>query len=96
MQPIYVAVTVYVPDWLTADGLIVGFCREDAYPPGPAHEYVTPGTASVAVSSSVVPAHKGELLPGIGGGGDAGNVSTSGPGTTLEEHPRAVVTLIFV
>ena len=54
---------------------------------------MVPVVLVVAVNSSVLPEHIGELLPVVGNAGGAGSARTKGP-TLLEIHPLSV-TVIF-
>ena len=67
-QPLSVAITEYVPVASVFAGLIDGFCSPDAKPFGPVQLKVDPAVL-VAVKSSAVPEHTGELLVNTGAGG---------------------------
>ena len=67
-QPFAVAVTEYIPLAVTDADVIVGFCTEAVYVPGPVHEYVVPEIV-LAARLRLLPAQTGELLLAVGATG---------------------------
>jgi len=59
-----VAVTVYVPPWLTWLILIDGFCVDEEYPLGPVHDQVVMTPFTEALRLSVFPTHN-DAVPGV-------------------------------
>ena len=77
-QPFVVTVTEYVPAIATVAPDRVGFCADDAKPPGPVHEYVAPATVGVE-SAIVVPSQYGPPFDAVGVAGTAFTVTVALP-----------------
>jgi hypothetical protein len=67
-QPLFTALTEYVPASAVPIPATVGFCKVEVKPFGPLQVYVAPDTV-LAVKLSVVPVHNGLLLPTEGAAG---------------------------
>ena len=74
VQPLTVAVTLYVPVAAVVALVIDGFWDEELKLLGPDHEYVAPDTV-VAVKFNVEPTQTGPLFPAVGAGGMAFTVA---------------------
>jgi hypothetical protein len=68
MQPLSRVTTLYMPEWVTNAGLIVGFCKVDKKLRGPVQVNPTPVVNNVADNKSALPEHIGPLLLAVTNG----------------------------
>ena len=100
VQPLAVALTVYVPASARTALAILGFCNADEKLLGPVHAYVAPAIV-LAVKLIGVPVQTGLLLPAVGAAGvglttttvvPAGLVAQPGTVTVTEYVPASATT----
>jgi hypothetical protein len=89
VQPLTVAITVYVPDAAVVTFEIDGFCDVDEKPLGPVQLYVAPVTSD-AVRLRVAPAHTGLLLPAVGAARFGFTVTATEPALLVQPLTVAV------
>ena len=89
VQPLTVAVTLYVPVAAVVALVIDGFWDEELKLLGPDHAYVAPDTV-VAVKFNVEPSQTGPLFPAVGAEGIALTVAAVVPAEEVQPLTVAV------